>query len=119
LGNNGAKNIIDELDFILTPIKGEGFLKPLGLTLHISKSGLLTVKAKNPPRIGSTAFLRGIGPIGTVIDVFGPVASPYVSVKLRRPLVNSQVVNAEVSWEEREFRRGRDRGRRFYAKRSY
>ncbi|MBM5805183.1 MAG: hypothetical protein FJZ49_03840 [Candidatus Verstraetearchaeota archaeon] len=103
-------------------------MKPLGFTLHISKSGLLTVKATNPPRIGSTAFLRGTGPIGTVIDVFGPVASPYVSVKLRRPLVPSQVRNVEVSWEEREFRRGgrgggrggdRGRGRRFYAKRPY
>jgi rRNA processing protein Gar1 len=94
-------------------------LKPLGFTLHISKSGLLTVKAKTPPRIGSTAFLKGIGPIGTVIDVFGPVASPYVSVKLRRPLGPSQVRNVEVFWEEREFRRGRDRGRRYYAKRAY
>jgi rRNA processing protein Gar1 len=102
-------------------------LKPLGFTLHISKSGLLTVKATNTPRIGSTAFLRGTGPIGTVIDVFGPVASPYVSVKLGRPLVPSQVRNVEVSWEEGKFRRGRGRdrdrdrgrGRRFYAKGSY
>ena len=94
-------------------------MKPLGFPLHISKSGLLTVKAKTPPRIGSNAFLKGIGLIGTVIDVFGPVASPYISVKLRRPLGSSQISNVEVFWEEREFRRRRDRGRRFYAKRAY
>jgi rRNA processing protein Gar1 len=52
-------------------------------------------------------------PIGTIIDVFGPVSSPYVSVKLRRGLDPSQLRNAEISWEERRFKKGR----RYHAKR--
>jgi rRNA processing protein Gar1 len=82
-------------------------VKPLGTALHISKSGLLTVKAKNPPDIGSQAFVRGRLFVGTIIDVFGPVSSPYASVKLRRGLDPSQLKNAEISWEERRYQRGR------------
>lgn len=93
-------------------------MKSLGSTIHISKSGLLTIKARTPPRIGSSAFIKGIGFIGTVIDVFGPVASPYVSVKLKRPLDLSKIRDIEVFWEEREFKR-KERRRRFYAKRAY
>jgi len=90
-------------------------LQLLGTTLHLSKSGLLTVRAKNPPTIGSMAFIRGRDPIGTIIDVFGPISAPYASIKLRYGLDASQYQNAEVWWEERRFRKGR----RHYAKRHF
>ncbi len=87
-------------------------MKRLGVISHISKSGLLTVRASTPPRIGARVFLRGKEPVGTVIDVFGPVSSPYVSVKPTKRPANPPK-NADVFVEERKFKKGR-----FYAKRS-
>lgn len=90
-------------------------MKFLGKTQHVSKSGLLTVKIENLPRIGSQAFLRGRTNLGTVIDVFGPVSSPYASVKLRRGISENLPQGAEIWWEESRPRRRRG----YHAKRPY
>jgi rRNA processing protein Gar1 len=90
-------------------------LKFLGKTLHISKSGLLTVKTENLPKIGGQAFQRGRTHLGTIIDVFGPVSSPYASVKLRHGVDAGQLRDAEIWWEEARPRRGRG----YHAKRPY
>gem|GEM_PF-398903 len=88
----------------------------LGVASHIGKSGLLTIRAVEPPRIGSRAVIKGRGPIGNIIDVFGPVSRPYVSVKLWQPFPLRDANGAEIFVEEREFRgrrfggRGRSRG---------
>lgn len=59
-------------------------MKELGRVLHVSRSGLLVLKAVNVlPNIGDKAS-DGSNVIGTVVDVFGPVPSPYVAVKPRR-----------------------------------
>lgn len=93
-------------------------MKYLGVALHIGKSGLLTAKAMEPPRIGSKAVLKGRGPIGNIIDVFGPVSTPYVSIKLWHGFPSKQVSDVEIFVEEREERKFR-KGRRYHAKRSY
>lgn len=90
-------------------------MKFLGKTMHVSRSGLLTVKTDNLPKIGSQAFHRGRTHLGTIIDVFGPVSSPYASVKLRRGIDSNQLRDAEIWWEEARPRRGRS----FHAKRPY
>jgi len=76
-----------------------------------------------PPKIGSRAVLKGRGPIGNIIDVFGPVSKPYVSVKLWQPFPLREANGVEIFVEEREFRgrrfggRGRTRGSgRFYSR---
>jgi len=94
-------------------------LNYLGVVSHIGKSGLLTIRAAEPPRIGSRAVIKGRGPIGTIIDVFGPVSKPYVSVKLWQPFPLRDASGTEIFVEEKEFRgrrfggrdRDRDRGR--------
>jgi rRNA processing protein Gar1 len=53
--------------------------------------------------------------LGTIIDVFGPVASPYASIKLRRGIDTNQLRDAEIWWEESRPRRGRG----YHAKRPY
>ncbi|MDD1775995.1 MAG: Gar1/Naf1 family protein [Candidatus Methanomethylicus sp.] len=93
-------------------------MKYLGVALHIGRSGLLTVKTTEPPKIGSIAILKGRGPIGNVIDVFGPASSPYASIKLWRGFPSKQVSDVDVFVEDREERRFR-RGRKHHAKRSY
>jgi len=54
-----------------------------GKALHISKTGNLVVRGTLAPRRGTQVFADK-KPIGTVQEVFGPIRSPYVSVKLRR-----------------------------------
>lgn len=95
---------------------GVGVLNYLGVGVHIGKSGLLTIKAKNPPKIGSSVMLKGFGIVGTVIDVFGPISNPYVSVKLtRKP--NAEVAGLEFFTEEPRRRKVR-RGSKGYGKKS-
>ena len=41
----------------------------------------MILKAENIPRIGDEVTNEKLKPVGTVFDVFGPTASPYVAVK--------------------------------------
>jgi rRNA processing protein Gar1 len=56
-------------------------LQRIGRVLHISSSKNAVLKAEKTPRIGDKVVDEKMKPVGTVFDVFGPVASPYVSVK--------------------------------------
>ncbi|MEJ5293076.1 MAG: Gar1/Naf1 family protein [Candidatus Methanosuratincola sp.] len=86
----------------------------LGVGVHIGKSGLLTIRAKTPPRIGSPVILKGFGVVGAVIDVFGPINNPYVSVKLtKKP--GAEVGGLEFFTEEPRRRMVR-RGSKGYGK---
>jgi len=56
-------------------------LQRIGLVLHVSSSKNLIIKASNLPRIGDQAVENTLKKIGTVLDIFGPVTSPYVAVR--------------------------------------
>ncbi len=56
-------------------------MKRLGTVLHVSSHGYVVVKAELFPATNSTVITKRMKKIGTVYDVFGPVKSPYVSVK--------------------------------------
>jgi len=57
-------------------------LRRLGKVLHLSKSGNLIVRleSSNPPQVGTEVFDPKLEKIGTVNNVMGPVAAPYLSV---------------------------------------
>ncbi len=57
----------------------------VGRVLHISRSsGNLIVEAEGKEvRIGEAVFDRGGRRVGSVFDIFGPVDSPFMSVKTR------------------------------------
>ncbi len=95
---------------------GVGILNYLGVGIHIGKSGLLTIRAKTPPRIGSAVIIKEFGVVGVVIDVFGPVGNPYVSVKLSRKPV-AEVDGSDFFSEEPHRRKAR-RGSRNHGKKS-
>src|SRR2546425_10980521 len=67
--------------FCLHPVLGAG-LRRLGKVLHLSKSGNLVVRLEtsNPPQVGTDVFDPKLEKIGTVNNVMGPVATPYVSL---------------------------------------
>lgn len=56
-------------------------MRVLGKPSHISSQNHIIVRANFPPSIGSHVVTDSNSPIGKVIDVFGPVESPFVSIK--------------------------------------
>lgn len=56
-------------------------VKKLGQVLHQAKSGNLIVKAEVFLKPSITVFDESGKKIGFVVETFGPVSSPYISVK--------------------------------------
>jgi len=74
-------------------------LRRLGKPLHITPRGNAIIQVNFAPRIGSKVVTKEMKEVGQVFDVFGPVKSPYVSVKLNvEPSSAENLVN-EVLYE--------------------
>ena len=60
-------------------------LRKLGKVLHVSKRGSLILRTEKTPPVGPDAVVmnKKAEEIGFILDVFGPVKSPYVSVRLK------------------------------------
>ncbi|MCI4363856.1 MAG: hypothetical protein L3K13_06095 [Thermoplasmata archaeon] len=60
----------------------------VGVVIGISPSGLLTARASGSSMVPEGSDLRtDVGGVrGRVVRVFGPVARPYYSIRLARPL---------------------------------
>ena len=56
-------------------------MQRIGRVLHISSSKNAVIKAEKLPRIGDKVVNEKMDPVGMVFDIFGPISSPYVSVK--------------------------------------
>ena len=52
----------------------------LGIVLHVSKSKKLILRTKVKTKIGMQVLDEELKPIGRIMDVFGPLKSPYISV---------------------------------------
>jgi len=58
-------------------------LKKIGEVLHLGPSNRAIAKIDNLPKIGTTVFDVKKKPIGVVIDIFGPVKSPYIEIEVK------------------------------------
>jgi len=56
-------------------------LQRLGRVLHVSQSRNIIITIENLPKIGETVVDENLKSIGKILDIFGPVSSPYASVK--------------------------------------
>jgi len=56
-------------------------LQRLGRVLHISPSRNVIIKIENMPKIGETVVDENLKTVGKVFDIFGPVSSPYTTIK--------------------------------------
>jgi len=67
----------------------------LGLILHVTPSRTIIAKIQNIPRIGETVVDENLKPVGKVLDILGPVSSPYAtitpSIRDTKNLVNKTV----------------------------
>lgn len=60
------------------------FKNRVGTALHISRSsGNLILKAENNVKIGDPVFKSGGKKVGLIFDIFGPVKTPFISVRPR------------------------------------
>jgi RNA-binding protein len=60
------------------------FKNRVGTALHISRSsGNLIFKAENNAKIGDPVFNSGGKKVGLIFDIFGPVKTPFISVRPR------------------------------------
>ena len=68
-------------------------LKRLGKILHLSKSRSLIVKLSSEPsaEVGSKVLNSRLRDVGIIQDIFGPVNSPYVSIRPTVPDPSSLV----------------------------
>jgi RNA-binding protein len=59
-------------------------MRRLGKVLHVSKRGSLILRTDKTPPIGPKALVldKEARTIGTILDVFGPVKNPYVSIRV-------------------------------------
>lgn len=60
---------------------GDQILQRLGQASHLSSSRNLIIKIKQIPQIGEIVVDENLKSVGKVVDVFGPVSSPYASIK--------------------------------------
>lgn len=80
----------------------------LGYFLHRTPSGKLLVKmtVKKPPRLGSRVVNSGGKLIGKVVDVIGPVKTPYAVVKpIRKDLELRNYEELYIRPTARRFRK--------------
>jgi len=62
--------------------------RDIGVVLAVTPTGQLTVRSTGPqfPSEGTAVRDRAGRHRGRVVRVFGPVAQPYLAVRLRRPI---------------------------------
>ncbi|WP_309492746.1 Gar1/Naf1 family protein [Candidatus Hecatella orcuttiae] len=85
-------------------------MRKLGKTLHVSQAtGNVIVKASVNPKIGEKVFDGDLKLVGSVFDVFGPVTSPYVSVKPVQPLPKGYEKTLFLSDQKKERKRKGER----------
>lgn len=70
-------------------------MEEIGEILHVIQGNRAIAKVKIAPKPGSTVFDVRRKPIGQIIDIFGPVKSPYIEIKVKeldpRKLVYSPI----------------------------
>jgi RNA-binding protein len=68
-------------------------MKVLGNISHIANSGKLIATTNTTPPAGAYVFTKDKKKIGRVNEVFGPVKTPYVSIKLFNSINKDELKN--------------------------
>lgn len=79
-------------------------LSEIGRVLRTSKSNLILAKIKSPPKLGSPVYLKDGRKLGVIVDVFGPVSSPYALIKPTRDLKEKELLDHPIFLKDRRRR---------------
>ncbi|MCE4602364.1 MAG: hypothetical protein F7B18_04190 [Desulfurococcales archaeon] len=83
----------------------------VGVVEAVAPMRLIIAKSRGePPRIGARIAIKGAR--GRIIDVIGPIDSPYLVIRLDDPTQEDLPQGAEVVLLQKARRRARGRGRR-------
>lgn len=72
-------------------------MRKLGIVLHVSTRGDIIVKRDKSdssqalPKLDSVVMTKKLSKIGVVSDIFGPVNSPYFSVKPHKQIAMNEL----------------------------
>lgn len=67
-------------------------MRKLGKVLHISHRGFIILRTNKTPPIGARVVDKKVQHIGIVQDVFGPVKTPYISIRPKDSDSSSKLV---------------------------
>lgn len=56
-------------------------MEEIGLIVRLARSGMLIAKVSKEPKPGQLLVDSKGRPVGKVVEVFGPVESPYASIR--------------------------------------
>ena len=89
-------------------------MKVLGNTSHIANSGKLIAISNKTPPAGAFVYNKNKNKIGKIVDIFGPVKTPYISIKLFKStniknLENNFGEELYISSNKRKKRRNKSR----------
>ena len=71
-------------------------MQPIGIALHLSKSGKLVVKGALTPKTGGKLYDETGALVGTAVEVFGPIKTPYVSVRLAKGVDSEKLLKQKI-----------------------
>jgi len=84
-------------------------LRRIGRVLHITPNKKAVIKAEMIPRVDETVLDEEQRPIGTVFEIIGPVASPYITVDVKlkdsQNIVNTLLYVSPSSKHKKRSRR--------------
>jgi RNA-binding protein len=91
----------------LTFQSGGDFLRHIGTILHISPHGKLIVQGNSNflPKLKNRVYTRDKKIVGSVIDVFGPVKQPYLSITVSNSSIAEEILSSEKNLYVREKRK--------------
>jgi RNA-binding protein len=58
-------------------------MRRLGTVMHITKRGSIIVQTDKTPPMGAKVVDKKARTVGKIRDVFGPVKTPYVTIRTR------------------------------------
>ena len=71
-------------------------MRRLGKPLLLSAQNHLIIQTNFSPPIGSRVFNQANNAVGEIIDVFGPINSPFISIKSKTKINLSNFLNNDL-----------------------
>ncbi|MHA1835790.1 MAG: H/ACA ribonucleoprotein complex subunit GAR1 [Candidatus Odinarchaeia archaeon] len=68
----------------------------MGKPLHLSSQNHIIIKTNFAPKIGSNVYTKTKKFIGKIIDVFGPINSPFLSIKPNKKIEPTDYLGEEL-----------------------
>ncbi|MFW9926168.1 MAG: H/ACA ribonucleoprotein complex subunit GAR1 [Candidatus Thorarchaeota archaeon] len=69
-------------------------MRRLGKVLHISNRGSIILQTEKTPSVGGRSVVldKKAQEVGTIIDVFGPVKTPYIAIRPKKNIDSQKLV---------------------------